>query len=116
MATMHSPPTPAQNLQAPDLNIILMCKDCRSVPPNIDESFASGDLGENPRNFGILRKEGQNEARRSPLSKVRTGLNVAGVFFLVCLFLSFLRFVPLRQSWKSEWLGKREEAPVLLNT
>lgn len=44
MATMHSPPTPAQNLQAPDLNIILMCKDCRSVPPNIVESFASGDL------------------------------------------------------------------------
>ena len=28
----------------PDLNVRLICKDCKTVPPNITEEFASGDL------------------------------------------------------------------------
>lgn len=54
-AAQHSPPSPVEtNLPrppqrsasdfAPDLNVRLICPDCKIDPPNVTEEFSSGDL------------------------------------------------------------------------
>ena len=44
-ATGQSPPAPAKKETfLPDLNVHLICKDCKTVPPNIAEEFTNGDL------------------------------------------------------------------------
>jgi len=42
MSTMTVPPAPQQKIV--DLNVQLMCPDCKIVPPNISEEFSNGDL------------------------------------------------------------------------
>lgn len=47
MANMAPPPQPSQPLEQTawkeDLNLQLICRDCKEVPPNLVEEFASGD-------------------------------------------------------------------------
>ena len=44
-ATGQAPTAPAKKETfLPDLNVHLICKDCKTVPPNIAEEFTNGDL------------------------------------------------------------------------